>query len=107
MDTMPQVMTMRVIQRRAPNLWSMRLLLHPVVRRPRPRCRGRYAPSCPQIATIFGSPLGGWIIELEGNAGLHGWQWLLLIEGAPTIVFGVSIDHPTHRREYTSITAAQ
>lgn len=43
----------------------------------------------PQIATIFGSPLGGWIMGFDGKSGLHGWQWLLLLEGAPTIAFGV------------------
>jgi MFS family permease len=43
----------------------------------------------PQVATIFGSPLGGAIMNLDGNLGLHGWQWLLLIEGLPTVAFGV------------------
>ena len=43
----------------------------------------------PQLATIFGSPLGGWIMTLDGTWGLAGWQWLLLIEGLPTIFFGI------------------
>jgi len=43
----------------------------------------------PQLATIFGSPLGGWIMTLDGTLGLAGWQWLLLIEGLPTILFGI------------------
>jgi len=29
------------------------------------------------------------ILQMEGKAGLHGWQWLFLLEGAPTVVFGI------------------
>jgi len=43
----------------------------------------------PQVATIFGSPLGGAIMNLDGELGLHGWQWLLLLEGLPTVAFGI------------------
>lgn len=42
----------------------------------------------PQVATIFGSPLGGALMQLDGIAGLHGWQWMLLLEGLPTVAFG-------------------
>ncbi|WP_156919878.1 MFS transporter [Comamonas composti] len=33
------------------------------------------------IANIIGGPLGGGLLSLEGLGGLHGWQWLLIIEG--------------------------
>ncbi|NIL78340.1 putative tartrate transporter [Rhodococcus sp. B10] len=42
----------------------------------------------PQVATVFGSPLGGAIMTLDGALGLYGWQWLLLLEGIPTVLFG-------------------
>src|SRR5690606_14186970 len=41
----------------------------------------------PQVATVFGSPLGGALMTLDGNLGLHGWQWMLLLEGLPTVLF--------------------
>jgi MFS family permease len=47
--------------------------------------------AAPQVATIFGSPLGGALMTLDGNLGLHGWQWLLLLEGLPTVLFGIFI----------------
>lgn len=43
----------------------------------------------PQLATVFGSPLGGAIMTLDGALGMHGWRWLLLLEGLPTVLFGV------------------
>ncbi|MFN0314515.1 MAG: MFS transporter [Burkholderiales bacterium] len=39
---------------------------------------------------IIGGPLAGWIMgSMEGVNGWHGWQWLFLIEGLPTIALGV------------------
>ena len=33
----------------------------------------------------------GALLGLEGRAGLHGWQWLLLVEGLPAVVLGLII----------------
>ena len=44
--------------------------------------------TAPQIALILGSPLAGALMQLDGLAGLHGWQWMLLLEGIPTVMFG-------------------
>jgi sugar phosphate permease len=41
------------------------------------------------LAFIFGSPLSGLLLELHGTAGLAGWQWLFLIEGAMAATVGV------------------
>ena len=35
------------------------------------------------FSSVFGSPLSGLILELDGMGGLRGWQWLFLIEGVP------------------------
>jgi MFS family permease len=41
------------------------------------------------IALTVGGPLGGAIMELDGRAGLHGWQWMFMLEGLLTILVGV------------------
>jgi ACS family tartrate transporter-like MFS transporter len=43
------------------------------------------------LANIVGAPLSGWILGLEGIAGLHGWQWLFLIEGAPSFILAFAV----------------
>ena len=35
------------------------------------------------LASIIGGPLSGFILGMDGLAGLHGWQWLFLVEGIP------------------------
>jgi MFS transporter, ACS family, tartrate transporter len=39
-------------------------------------------------AYVAGGPLSGGLLELDGFAGLDGWQWLFLIEGLPAIALG-------------------
>ncbi len=51
------------------------------------------------IAGVVGAPLSSALLKLDGRGGLHGWQWLFLSEGLPTIVAGISVllllkDHP-------------
>jgi MFS family permease len=41
------------------------------------------------LAFIFGSPLSGALLELDGLVGLHGWQWMFLIEGLLAAATGV------------------
>ena len=41
------------------------------------------------LAFIFGSPLSGWLMQMPDVAGLHGWQWMFLIEGLMTVAVGV------------------
>lgn len=42
------------------------------------------------VAGIFGNPLSGWIMQaFHGDHGLHGWQWMFLIEAIPALVIGV------------------
>lgn len=42
------------------------------------------------FAAILGGPLSSALMTYcNGVAGLHGWQWMFVIEGAPTIVLGL------------------
>jgi ACS family tartrate transporter-like MFS transporter len=41
------------------------------------------------VAVIVGAPVSQALLSLEGRLGLHGWQWLFLIEGFPAVVLGV------------------
>jgi len=41
------------------------------------------------VSIIVGSPISNRLLALDGLLGLHGWQWLFLLEGVPAIVLGV------------------
>lgn len=41
------------------------------------------------LALIFGSPLSGYLMQLPDLAGLHGWQWMFLMEGLMTVAVGI------------------
>ena len=43
----------------------------------------------PAAALLIGNPLGGALMQLDGLLGLHGWQWLFLVEGIPSALVGV------------------
>ncbi|MET0450698.1 MAG: MFS transporter [Mycobacterium sp.] len=45
----------------------------------------------PTIALVVGGPLGGALMELDSALGLHGWQWMFLIEGIVTVLVGVLV----------------
>jgi len=51
----------------------------------RGRIIGLFFASIP-ISGIVGGPLSGWLLTWNGVAGLHGWQWLYIVEGAPAIL---------------------
>jgi ACS family tartrate transporter-like MFS transporter len=40
---------------------------------------------------LLGGPLGGQLVRLNGVYGLHGWQWLFLIEGLPSVLLGFTV----------------
>src|SRR5712671_920595 len=41
------------------------------------------------FAFIVGGPLASFILQMDGAFGLHGWQWLFLIEAAPAVVLAL------------------
>lgn len=42
------------------------------------------------VAGLIGAPLSGWILDaMDEHAGLHGWQWLFVLEGSPSILLGL------------------
>jgi ACS family tartrate transporter-like MFS transporter len=53
------------------------------------------------LANVVGAPVSARILLLDQALGLKGWQWLLLVEGAPAILLGFVVyfllaDGPAH-----------
>ena len=40
-------------------------------------------------ASVIGGPISGWLLGFEG--ALHGWQWMLLLEGIPSVLLGIAV----------------
>jgi MFS transporter, ACS family, tartrate transporter len=40
------------------------------------------------LSVVFGGPLSGWLLGFDGRMGLHGWQWLYIVEGLPAVLLG-------------------
>ncbi|MEG9527109.1 MAG: MFS transporter, partial [Hyphomicrobiales bacterium] len=53
----------------------------------RARIFGAFAVGIP-VSLAIGAPLSTSIMQLDGLLGLKGWQWLFLLEGVPTTLFG-------------------
>lgn len=44
------------------------------------------------ITGVIGGPLSGWIMKtFDGVGGWHGWQWVFVIEGVPTVLIGIVV----------------
>jgi ACS family tartrate transporter-like MFS transporter len=43
------------------------------------------------LSQAIGAPLSGWLLGFDGRLGLHGWQWLFLVEGIPSVLLGVAV----------------
>ncbi|KVL21455.1 MFS transporter [Burkholderia sp. MSMB1826] len=60
------------------------------------------------VAGVLGGLLSGWIMrDMSGVLGLHGWQWMFAIEGAPAILlafaaFTCLVDRPRDAAWLTS-----
>ncbi|MBX3486153.1 MFS transporter, partial [Phenylobacterium sp.] len=49
------------------------------------RAIGRFYVAVPLSTVIMGAVAGG-LLGLDGRLGLHGWQWLFLVEGTPAVI---------------------
>jgi MFS transporter, ACS family, tartrate transporter len=56
----------------------------------RARMVGLFMAAVP-VSGVIGSPLSGWLLGLDGTLGLHGWQWLFILEGLPSMLLGVVV----------------
>ena len=52
------------------------------------------------ISIAIGSPISGALLTMDGVLGLHGWQWLFLVEAAPAVLLtGAVLIYLTDRPE--------
>jgi ACS family tartrate transporter-like MFS transporter len=42
-------------------------------------------------AFVFGGPMSTLLLDMDGIAGFHGWQWLFVIEGAPVLLLAAAV----------------
>jgi MFS transporter, ACS family, tartrate transporter len=54
----------------------------------RARAISRFYVSLP-LASVFTGAIAGALLDLQGKAGLAGWQWLFLVEGLPAVVLSI------------------
>ena len=65
----------------------------------RARSNARFIIAIP-LSSALGGPLGARLLGLNGVAGMHGWQWLFLAEGIPSVILGfVVLRYLTERPE--------
>lgn len=53
----------------------------------RGRAVSRFFVASPLASVLMGA-MSGWLLGLDGHGGLRGWQWLFLVQGLPTVLFG-------------------
>ena len=41
------------------------------------------------FSSFLGSPISAGLLQLEGVLGLHGWQWLFIMEAIPAVLLGI------------------
>jgi sugar phosphate permease len=68
------------------------------------------------LSFVFGGPLSGFLLDADGTLGLHGWQWMFVVEGLLATAIGFVVlatlaDSPSQARwldptERSALTAA-
>ena len=43
------------------------------------------------VSSLIGAPISGLLLGMDGIGGLHGWQWLYIIEALPAVLLGVGL----------------
>ena len=56
----------------------------------RSRAVSRFFVASPLASVVMGV-VSGWLLALDQYAGLHGWQWLFLVQGLPTVLVGFMV----------------
>ncbi len=56
----------------------------------RSRAVSRFYIAVPLASLVMGA-VSGWLLDLDGTAGLAGWQWLFLAQGLPTVLVGLAV----------------
>ena len=56
----------------------------------RARIAGYFMAAIP-LSSVLGAPFSSWLLGLEGVAGLHGWQWMFILEAAPAVILSVVV----------------
>ncbi len=56
----------------------------------RSRAVSRFYIAGPLASVVMGA-MSGWLLSLDGTAGMHGWQWLFLAQGLPTVFVGLAV----------------
>jgi len=56
----------------------------------RGRAVSRFYIASPLASVVMGA-ISGSLLSLDGIAGLHGWQWLFLVQGLPTVLVGLIV----------------
>ncbi|MGV8995459.1 MAG: MFS transporter [Parvibaculaceae bacterium] len=56
----------------------------------RARLYGTYFIAIP-LASVIGAPLSSWLLQFDGHMGLHGWQWMFIIEAVPALIMAAAV----------------
>ena len=43
------------------------------------------------VSVMLGSPLSSALLAMDGILGLHGWQWMFIIEAIPAVILGIVV----------------
>lgn len=43
------------------------------------------------VTSALGAIVSGYLLKLDGLHGLHGWQWLFMLEGLPSALLGIAV----------------
>jgi ACS family tartrate transporter-like MFS transporter len=43
------------------------------------------------VSSVIGGPISGLLLQMDGLAGLAGWQWMFIVEGIPAAIVGLFV----------------